>query len=130
MHYTGHMHVLSMIIHALLFSFANTKLATIGYDVITMDGDVLRSTARTTIGNDVTLQGNYDPKELIAENGNSIETVRATAKQMLKELGPQKLIANLGEGLGGRESPELVDAFVTAIHEESEIMIANSVVTV
>lgn len=111
-------------------SFANTKLATIGYDVITMDGDVLRSTARTTIGNDVTLQGNYDPKELIAEDGNSIETVRATAKQMLKELGPQRLIANLGEGLGGRESPELVDAFVTAIHEESEIMIANSVVTV
>lgn len=71
----------------------------------------------------MSLQGNYDPRELIADEGHTIATVRATAKQMLVELGPQKLIANLGEGLGGKESVELVDAFVTAIHEESEAMI-------
>lgn len=85
----------------------------------------MRSTAREIIGQHVTLQGNYDPQELIAEGGNSITTVRATAKKMLNELGPQKLIANLGEGLGGKESPELVDAFVTAIHEESEALIGT-----
>ena len=111
--------------HATWCSFANAKLATLGYDVITIDGDVLRSTAREIIGQHVTLQGNYDPQELIAEGGNSITTVRATAKKMLNELGPQKLIANLGEGLGGKESPELVDAFVTAIHEESEALIGT-----
>jgi uroporphyrinogen decarboxylase len=51
-----------------------------------------------------------------------VVTVRDTARTMLQELGPHRLIANLGEGLGGRESPDLVDAFVTAIHEESAAM--------
>mmetsp|Transcript_8051 Transcript_8051/g.8903 ORF Transcript_8051/g.8903 Transcript_8051/m.8903 type:complete len:421 (+) Transcript_8051:68-1330(+) len=104
-------------------SFANEKLSTLGYDVITIDGSVDRSTARSTVGNNVSLQGNYDPAELIESNGKTVETVQSSAKQMLKELGPQRLIANLGEGLGGKESPELVKAFVDAIHTESEKLI-------
>jgi uroporphyrinogen decarboxylase len=101
----------------------NNQLVGLGYDVITMDGSVDRTTVRQQLGNTVTLQGNYDPAELIEENGKTVETVRATAKKLLQELGPQRLIANLGEGLGGKESPELVDAFVKAIHEESAAMI-------
>lgn len=105
-------------------SFANQKLAAMGYfDVITIDGSVERSTARA-IGDNVSLQGNYDPAELIESNGKTAETVRATAKEMLEELGPNRLIANLGEGLGGKESPELVNAFVEAIHEESAAMMS------
>lgn len=69
------------------------------------------------------MQGNYDPRELIEDGTKTPETVRQTAKQLLEELGPQRLIANLGEGLGGKESTELVNAFVEAIHEESEAMI-------
>ncbi len=72
------------------------------------------------------LQGNYDPRELIDNGTKTPETVRQTAKDLLSELGPQRLIANLGEGLGGKESPELVKAFVDAIHEESEAMIKST----
>jgi uroporphyrinogen decarboxylase len=105
----------------------NDRLVGLGYDVITLDGSVDRSTARTTLGSDITLQGNYDPAELIEANGKTVESVRATAKAMLQELGPLRLIANLGEGLGGKESPALVEAFVTAIHEESEELIKAGV---
>lgn len=104
---------------------ANDKIAALGYfDVITIDGSVDRKSARAYVGDGVSLQGNYDPRELIPdeEDPKTPETVRKTAKEMLEALGPKRLIANLGEGLGGKESPELVQAFVDAIHEESALM--------
>jgi len=104
-------------------SHANEMLSTMGYDVVTIDGDVDRSIARDVVRGRCGLQGNYDPRELIMQNGRDVDTVRHTARELLTALGPQRLIANLGEGLGGKESPELVSAFVDAIHEESERMI-------
>jgi uroporphyrinogen decarboxylase len=106
-------------------SFANADLSKLEFDVITIDGSVDRKTARKIVGDQVALQGNYDPRELIEneEGTKTPETVRETAKEMLAALGPQKLIANLGEGLGGAESPRLVSAFVDAIHDESRTMI-------
>lgn len=117
---------LSLFYHA--NSFANEALSKLGYDVVTIDGSVDRATARTTVGGRTGLQGNYDPRELIEdeEGSKTIDTVRATAKQLLEDLGPQRLVANLGEGLGGKESPELVRAFVDAVHEESEALIKSS----
>ena len=107
-------------------SFANEELSKLGlYDVVTIDGSVDRATARNVVGGRTGLQGNYDPAELIAENGKTVETVQQTAKELLEALGPQRLIANLGEGLGGKESTELVHAFVEAIHDESEKMISE-----
>jgi uroporphyrinogen decarboxylase len=107
-------------------SFANPVLSKLDYDVITIDGDVVRSTARAVVGDRVVLQGNYDPRELIEDGTKTPETVRQTVKEMLEALGPQKLIANLGEGLGGKESTTLVQAFVDAIHEESAAMIKGN----
>jgi len=101
-------------------------LSNLGYDVVTIDGSVDRATARATVGGRTGLQGNYDPRELIDDGSKTVDTVRATAKQLLEDLGPQRLVANLGEGLGGKESPELVRAFVDAIHEESESLIKSS----
>uniref|UniRef100_A0A7S3PZF6 Uroporphyrinogen decarboxylase (URO-D) domain-containing protein n=1 Tax=Chaetoceros debilis TaxID=122233 RepID=A0A7S3PZF6_9STRA len=109
-------------------SYANEKLSHMGFDVITMDGEVERSTARDIVGDKTGLQGNYNPRELIpgvGEDGEdkTADTVRASAKQLLDDLGPQRLIANLGEGLGGKESPELVQVFIDTIHEYSEELI-------
>ena len=111
-----------------IYSFANESLSKLGYDVVTIDGSVDRATARATVGGRTGLQGNYDPRELIEdeEGTKTVDTVRATAKQLLEDLGPQRLVANLGEGLGGKESPELVRAFVDAVHEESEALIKSS----
>lgn len=106
--------------------FANEELSKLGYDVVTMDGSVARDTARAAVGDRTGLQGNYDPRELIDDGKHTPETVRATAQELLDSLGPQRLIANLGEGLGGKESPELVKVFVDAIHEQSAAMIAKS----
>ena len=118
--------IVELIVHSCRLSFANREVSKVGcFDVVTIDGSVDRSTVRDIVGDSVALQGNYDPVELIENGGiKTPETVRHTAKQLLQELGPQRLIANLGEGLGGKESPELVKVFVDAIHEESAAMIA------
>ena len=116
----------SIFVQLALYSYANGELSKLGYDVVTIDGSVDRATARDSVDGRAGLQGNYDPRELIDDGMKTPETVRQTAKDLLSELGPQRLIANLGEGLGGKESPELVKVFVDAIHEESEAMIKAS----
>lgn len=104
----------------------NDKVAALGwYDVITLDDTMDPKTSREKLGSSVSLQGNYHPDELIEVNGKTVETVRASARAMLEQFGPQRLIANLGQGLGGKESPALVQAFVDAIHEESAAMISS-----
>lgn len=105
--------------------YMNEQLSTMGYDVVTIDGSVNRETARSVVADRAGLQGNFDPGELIVTNGKTVETVQQTARELLISLGPQRLIANLGEGLGGNECPELVAAFVDAIHEESERLISG-----
>ena len=44
---------------------------------------------------------------------------------MLGALGPDKLIANLGEGLMGKEDQGLVNAFVDDVHATSRKLIAE-----
>jgi uroporphyrinogen decarboxylase len=107
-------------------------LQTAGYDVITVDTDTdlaeaaqaLREEAAKTGGPVATLQGNFDPKWLRPAEGGTPEAVRREVKVMLEKSGAlgegsPRLIANLGEGLGGKESPELVAEFVNTIHELS-----------
>ncbi|GFH52073.1 hypothetical protein CTEN210_08550 [Chaetoceros tenuissimus] len=67
--------------------YANENLSKMGFDVVTMDGDVDRSTARATVGDRCGLQGNYDPAELTEDNRKTPETMKETAKALIDELG-------------------------------------------
>ena len=101
-------------------------MSALGFDVVTLDGEVDRNAARSVAGGRCGLQGSYDPAELVEANGKTTESVQETAKAYLETLGPQRLIANLGEGLGGKESPELVRTFIDTIHSHSEAMIKEA----
>jgi uroporphyrinogen decarboxylase len=111
-------------------SYALPALQTAGYDVVTCDtatglghaAQALREEAeRSGHSRLAALQGNFDPKWLRPDEGSTAADVRREVASMLESLGPDSpgLIANLGEGLSGKESPELVAAFVDAVHELS-----------
>ena len=110
------------------YSLADLQLA--GYDVVTLDTKTPRvetrkslvATAKATNTKVAAVQGNLDVAVLKA-GASTPEEVRTATLKMLEELGPQKLIANLGEGLLGVEDPVLVATFIDAVHEMSEKMI-------
>lgn len=103
-------------------------LQSAGYDVVSADcatdlGEAARAlreeAKKSGAGSVARLQGNFDPKWLRPAQGGTPELVRQEVRRMLESLGSDSpgLIANLGEGLDGKESPELVKAFVDAVHD-------------
>ena len=96
-------------------AYALGDLGECGFDVLTLDSSADLSTVRSTLP-PVCLQGAFDPALLVRDKGGTEEKVVAGVNEMLKLLGPQKLIANLREGLSGKEDPALVTAFVDAVH--------------
>lgn len=109
----------------------------VGYDVVTMDTKTDRIQTRQLLDADAqkslpprgtvsSVQGNFDVA-LLKKGGASPDEVKLAVEKLLIDLGPQKLIANLGEGLTGSEDPDLVNAFVDSVHSISENLIKNSV---
>lgn len=96
-------------------AYALPALGECGFDVLTLDATADWSTVRSELP-PVCLQGAFDPSMLVRANGGSEAGVAAAVDEMLGALGPTKLIANLREGLSGKEDPALVDAFVEAVH--------------
>eukprot|EP00667_Euglena_gracilis_P009602 EG_transcript_9758 len=97
-------------------TYSSVALQQAGYDVITLDTKTDRKATRAALENDFLangspsghvagLQGNLDVA--ILQRG-TVEEVRAATEQLLEDLGPQGLIANLGEGLMGKEDPKLL----------------------
>ena len=122
-------------------SYAIVALQQAGYDVVTLDTTADRAGSRSLLEKDAAktgarsagIQGNLDVAILeglkYKKEGSSetivqrIEQIKSETRRMLVELGPQKLIANLGEGLTGKEDPVFVETFIEATHSISEELI-------
>eukprot|EP00729_Bicosta_minor_P008846 gene8846-25919_t len=124
-------------------SYALGALQSAGYDVVTMDTETNAKAARESLdalhsksskssssaqedGAASALQGNINPAVLRRHQGGDESKVKVAVTELLEAAGPQRLIANLGEGLMGKEDPVLVAALVDAVHSVSEDMIGNN----
>jgi uroporphyrinogen decarboxylase len=87
-------------------------------DVLTLDDTVTRAGIRDKLPG-VCLQGHFDPQLFISKGKMQDEKtmIRRETNHMLDEIGSKQLIANIKEGFGGKEDPELVDVFVKTVQE-------------
>ncbi|GHP08104.1 hypothetical protein PPROV_000684600 [Pycnococcus provasolii] len=117
-------------------TYANVALQQAGYDVVTLDCASERRGTREALAADAasrgvepcSVQGNFDPRLLhrddVGDGAASLEEIDEAVRQMLEDLGPERLIANLGAGLGGKEDTAKVKQFVDSVHKHSADMIA------
>jgi uroporphyrinogen decarboxylase len=99
--------------------FSYSDLAGLRCNTIGVDWNTPPSFARAQVGPTVTLQGNMDPTMLYAPGKDIVKATR----QMLKEFGPYRHIANLGHGVYPDTSPDAVKIFIDTVkathHEEN-----------
>ena len=69
--------------------------------------------AREFTGNNITLQGNFDPAKLLAP----IPEIKKAVKEMIDAFGTQNYIANLGHGITPNVPVDHAKAFVEAVKE-------------
>ncbi|MDQ6814217.1 MAG: uroporphyrinogen decarboxylase [Bacteroidota bacterium] len=69
--------------------------------------------ARELTGNNITLQGNFDPSKLLAP----IPEIKRAVKEMIDGFGTQRYIANLGHGIMPNVAVDHAKAFVDAVKE-------------
>ncbi len=75
--------------------FALEEMAATGAQGIGLDWCCSAQFARAAVGDNVTLQGNFDPAKLLAP----IPIIEKETKAMLAAFGSQRYIANLGHGI-------------------------------
>lgn len=86
-------------------------MSSIGLDGIALDWTVCMQTARSMVGESITLQGNIDPAMLLGSNG----LIRDAVCDLIHKHGPKGLIVNLGHGIFPNSDPKSVKAFVDAV---------------
>ncbi len=95
--------------------FARKEMGLLNCRTIGLDWNMGIAESRKLIGDDKTLQGNLDPCVLYT----SYEEIRKHTKQMIKEFGTQKYIANLGHGVYPDTDKDKVKCFIEAVKEYS-----------
>jgi uroporphyrinogen decarboxylase len=80
---------------------------------IGLDWCVTPQMARQLTGNNITLQGNFDPARLLAP----IPEIKRAVKEMIDGFGTQRYIANLGHGITPNVPVDHARAFVDAVKE-------------
>ncbi len=80
---------------------------------IGIDWSITPQLARELTGNNITLQGNFDPAKLLAP----IPLIKQWVKEMIDGFGTQNYIANLGHGITPNVPVDHAKAFVEAVKE-------------
>ncbi|SEN79929.1 uroporphyrinogen decarboxylase [Chitinophaga rupis] len=91
--------------------FALEEMAATGAHGLGIDWSIQPQRARAFAGNNVTLQGNFDPARLLLP----IPEIEKAVKAMLKAFGPQRHIANLGHGILPNIPVDHAKAFVQTV---------------
>ena len=95
--------------------FALESISKTGAQGVGLDWCVPAEFARQKVGNNTTLQGNFDPVRLLS----TIPEIRKGARDMINAFGSQRYIANLGHGIIPNIPVDHAKAFVDAVKEFS-----------
>lgn len=90
-------------------------MAATGAQGLGLDWCIKADMARQLAGNQVTLQGNFDPAKLLSP----IPVIRKEVKEMLQAFGKDRYIANLGHGILPNVPVDHARAFVDTVKEYS-----------
>lgn len=88
-------------------------MAATGAAGLGIDWCIKADMARRFAGNDITLQGNFDPAKLLSP----IPVIEKEVKEMLTAFGPNRHIANLGHGILPNVPVDHARAFVNTVKE-------------
>jgi uroporphyrinogen decarboxylase len=89
------------------------EMAAAGAAGLGIDWCIEPETARAFAGNNVTLQGNFDPAKLLSP----VSVIRKEVTQMLRAFGKERYIANLGHGILPNVPVDHAKAFVDTVKE-------------
>ncbi len=93
--------------------YALEELSRTGAAALGVDWCIKPATARNLAGNQITLQGNFDPAKLLM----TPKQIKEEVNEMISGFGVQNYIANLGHGILPHVPVDHAKAFVDAVKE-------------
>ena len=93
--------------------FALETMQATGANGTGIDWCIHPETARKLAGQEITLQGNFDPAKLLAP----VKEIKRSVKEMIDAFGTHRYIANLGHGILPNIPVDHARAFVDAVKE-------------